>query len=91
MIPAMPILVNYRDQLENIRLQTNDRLPNARTKDEFDHETGEPNIYRIRPRPSKSQMYGDSIGQLKKIYKISVPQIGAGELSWANNFTKYWA
>jgi N-sulfoglucosamine sulfohydrolase len=56
------ILVNYRDQLENIRLQTNDRLPDARTKDEFDRETGEPNKYRIRPRPSKAQMLGESIG-----------------------------
>ena len=54
------ILQNYRDQMEYIREQVDDRLPAIRTRDEFDRETGEPNQYRIRPRPSKAQIYGDS-------------------------------
>ena len=50
------ILDSMRNQLRNIRLQSKDRLPPFRTKDEFDRESGEPNEFRIRPRPSKAEM-----------------------------------
>lgn len=39
--------------------QTNDYIPSRRTPDEFDRVTGEPDhSVRIRPRPSKEQMFG---------------------------------
>lgn len=49
-------LEKLRKQLNDIMVETNDRLPVERSKDEFDRETGEPNQFRIRPRPSKSEM-----------------------------------
>jgi N-sulfoglucosamine sulfohydrolase len=50
------ILIDLRNQCENIRSRTNDRLPESWMNDEFDRITGEPNKYRIRPRPTREQM-----------------------------------
>jgi N-sulfoglucosamine sulfohydrolase len=45
--------------LSDWTLQTGDYLPSRRTPDEFDRVTGEPDHrVRIRPRPSKLQMFG---------------------------------
>lgn len=49
-------LDKMRHLMEQIRSQTNDSIPEERTPDEFDRETGEPNEFRIRPRPSKAEM-----------------------------------
>ena len=46
----------YEEELKKIREETNDILPRKRTPDEFDRETGQPNDFRIRPRPSKAEM-----------------------------------
>ena len=51
------ILKELREEMEKIRNQTNDILPEIRTPDEFDRETGQPNKFRIRPRPAKSEMW----------------------------------
>jgi arylsulfatase A-like enzyme len=53
---ADTLLTSLRKRMDEIRSETNDRLPAFRTPDEFDRETGEPNQYRIRPRPSKAEM-----------------------------------
>ena len=37
---------------------TDDYLPSRRTPDEFDRDTGRPTPARIRPRPSKMDMFG---------------------------------
>lgn len=49
-------LVELREEMKRIRVETNDTLPLKRTHDEFDRETGQPNKYRIRPRLSKAEM-----------------------------------
>lgn len=49
-------LDKMRHLMEQIRSQTNDSIPEERTPDEFDRQTGEPNEFRIRPRPSKAKM-----------------------------------
>jgi len=49
-------LEKMRNLMKQIRSATNDRVPEERTPDEFDRETGEPNEHRIRPRPSKAEM-----------------------------------
>jgi arylsulfatase A-like enzyme len=51
------VLVELRKKMNAIREHTNDNLPDRRTPDEFDRETGQPNKYRIRPRPSKAEMW----------------------------------
>ncbi|MDX1283643.1 MAG: hypothetical protein R3182_01460, partial [Draconibacterium sp.] len=51
------ILNQLRNNMELTRTQTKDYLPNRRTPDEFDRESGMPNKYRIRPRPSKKEMW----------------------------------
>jgi N-sulfoglucosamine sulfohydrolase len=49
-------LLEFRKRLEDYREEIQDKIPEFRTKDEFDRETGEPNKYRIRPRPAKEEM-----------------------------------
>jgi len=51
------VLNELREEMEMIRQQTKDTIPSKRTPDEFDRETGQPNKYRIRPRPSKAEMW----------------------------------
>lgn len=51
------VLDELREEMNRIRIETNDSIPSKRTPDEFDRETGQPNKYRIRPRPSKSEMW----------------------------------
>ena len=51
------ILQELQIEMNKIRLKTNDTIPAKRTPDEFDRETGQPNKYRIRPRPSKAEMW----------------------------------
>ena len=51
------VLTKLRKKMDEIREHTNDVLPDKRTPDEFDRETGQPNKYRIRPRPSKAGMW----------------------------------
>ncbi|MDB4584251.1 sulfatase [Draconibacterium sp.] len=51
------ILDELREEMYRIRTETNDSIPSKRTPDEFDRETGQPNKYRIRPRPSKAEMW----------------------------------
>ena len=58
-----PAYKSVRDQLtgalQNWTNETSDYLPTRRTPDEFDRITGEPDhSVRIRPRPSKLQMFG---------------------------------
>ena len=50
-------LKTLRETMVHVRKTTNDSLPSKRTPDEFDRETGQPNNFRIRPRPSKSEMW----------------------------------
>ncbi len=50
------LLATLRDEMQQMRRRTNDRLPDKRTPDEFDRSTGQPNQFRIRPRPSKAEM-----------------------------------
>ncbi len=38
---------------------TDDTIPTVRTPDEFDRETGQPTSARVRPRPSKAEMFPD--------------------------------
>ena len=49
-------LKDMRQRLEQMRLKTNDFLPERRTPDDFDRITGLPTEARIRPRPSKAEM-----------------------------------
>ena len=49
-------LMAMRSELKNIRQLTKDSLPTFRTPDEFDRETGKPNAFRKRPRPSKMEL-----------------------------------
>ena len=49
-------LMAMRSELKDIRQLTKDSLPTFRTPDEFDRETGKPNAFRKRPRPSKMEM-----------------------------------
>jgi arylsulfatase A-like enzyme len=39
--------------------KTDDTIPPVRTPDEFDRETGQPTAARVRPRPSKAEMFPD--------------------------------
>ncbi|MDN5213313.1 sulfatase [Fulvivirgaceae bacterium BMA12] len=50
------VLTDMRGKLDKMREITNDKLPEVRTPDEFDRETGTPTAARIRPRPSKAEM-----------------------------------
>ncbi len=54
------VLDDMRTALEEWREETADFVPSVRTPDEFDRETGQPTDARIRPRPSKQEMYGSS-------------------------------
>lgn len=46
-------------ELDNWTRRTDDYIPSRRTPDEFDRVTGEPDhSVRVRPRPSKLQMFG---------------------------------
>jgi N-sulfoglucosamine sulfohydrolase len=54
------ILSQMRGALAEWQEQTKDVLPEKRTPDEFDRETGQPLPNRIRPRPSKREMFGDT-------------------------------
>ena len=38
---------------------TDDAIPAVRAPDEFDRETGQPTAARVRPRPSKAEMFPD--------------------------------
>ena len=51
-------LATHRQALDEWAAYTNDYVPSKRTPDEFDRETGEPTPARIRPRPSKMDMFG---------------------------------
>lgn len=51
------ILQRFRKEMDELRVMLNDSLPTRRTPDEFDRETGQPNSFRIRPRPSKQEMW----------------------------------
>jgi len=51
------VKAEFREELQNLRLSLQDTLPSKRTPDEFDRETGQPNKFRIRPRPSKMEMW----------------------------------
>lgn len=55
------VLDGMRDVMDEIQLATKDELPEIRTPDEFDRESGMPNKFRIRPRPAKEEMW--------KVYK----------------------
>ena len=49
-------LEDMRQRLENMRIKTKDYVPEKRTPDDFDRDTGLPTEARIRPRPSKAEM-----------------------------------
>lgn len=49
------VLRELRRALDDWSERTNYRIPEVRTPDEFDRETGEPLPNRIRPRPSKKE------------------------------------
>ena len=51
------ILAEHRKMLETWIEESNDFIPSVRTPDEFDRETGARLPTRIRPRPSKKDMY----------------------------------
>ena len=51
-------LQQLRQELADWAKQTRDFMPSKRTPDEFDRTTGEPNPTRIRPRPSRVEMFG---------------------------------
>ena len=51
------VLKALQIEMDKIQKETNDILPERRTPDEFDRVTGMPNEYRIRPRPSKNEMW----------------------------------
>ncbi|QDT65349.1 sulfatase family protein [Calycomorphotria hydatis] len=50
-------IAEHAAALEGIAKQTGDKLPKQRTPDEFDRITGKPTSARIRPRPSKAEMF----------------------------------
>ncbi|MBI1371323.1 MAG: sulfatase-like hydrolase/transferase [Phycisphaera sp.] len=52
------VLGEMRDALAAWKRDTNDVDPPHRTADEFDRETGRPLPNRVRPRPSKRDMFG---------------------------------
>lgn len=52
------VLHQFRKELAAIQNETRDTVPAIRTPDEFDRVTGQPNEFRIRPRPSKAEMQG---------------------------------
>ena len=54
------IMKDMQNRLTRIRNVTKDYLPKVRTPDEFDRETGKPTPARVRPRPSKAEMYGQN-------------------------------
>ena len=49
-------LKTLRAEMNSIRKASKDSLPDFRTPDEFDRETGKSNSFRKRPRPSKVEM-----------------------------------
>jgi arylsulfatase A-like enzyme len=51
-------LQQFRQELAAWSKRTGDFMPSKRTPDEFDRTTGEPNAARIRPRPSRVEMFG---------------------------------
>ncbi len=60
-----PLLVAMRAALADWEAKTEDRLPDARTPDEFDRLTGLPTPERVRPRPSKKQMRDAALAAAK--------------------------
>jgi len=56
-----PVLRAMRAALDDWSERTQDRVPEFRTADEFDRETGLPTEARVRPRPSKTQMLEDGL------------------------------
>ena len=52
------VLAEHRQALNDWAARTADYMPSKRTPDEFDRETGEPTSARVRPRPSKQNMFG---------------------------------
>ncbi len=52
------ILAEMRRVFEDWQTRTGDYVPTQRTPDEFDRESGQPTPARIRPRPSKQEMFG---------------------------------
>ena len=50
------VLKTFRDELQNFQEKHGDVIPDYRTPDEFDRETGLPLPNRKRPRPSKKEM-----------------------------------
>lgn len=54
-----PVLKRLQAALDDWTVRTGDYIPTRRTPDEFDRITGEPDhTVRIRPRPSKFEMFG---------------------------------
>lgn len=51
------ILARMKGEMERIRTETGDELPPRRTPDEFTRDTGLPLPNRLRPRPSKAEMF----------------------------------
>ncbi len=51
-------LEKFREVLAEWTKETGDYIPSKRTPDEFDRDTGEPTDARVRPRPSKMDMFG---------------------------------
>jgi arylsulfatase A-like enzyme len=52
------VLDEMREAMAEWQRVTGDQLPNLRTADEFDRELGTPLPNRVRPRPSKREMFG---------------------------------
>jgi arylsulfatase A-like enzyme len=52
-----PVLEELRQALKQWQIDTGDKIPKIRTPDEFDRETGGPLPVRVRPRPSKKEMF----------------------------------
>jgi arylsulfatase A-like enzyme len=50
------LLETMRQQLHTWQSETGDKIPDVRTPDEFDRQTGAPLPVRKRPRPSKKEM-----------------------------------
>ena len=50
------VLRKHQTVFKQWRIETNDRIPEVRTLDEFDRITGGVTPARIRPRPSKAEM-----------------------------------
>lgn len=53
---AEETLLQLRAELRRMRFVSHDSLPEFRTPDEFDRNTGKSNDFRKRPRPSKREM-----------------------------------